>query len=687
MNAHVQKPGRDALLRVRASSPNRPPPQRTAGVPAARTSGVVEPAASLQKKISRPHSLAPIPLPNPLPETNRIERGPHSLQRSQSVSLSQRERAGVRENGHKFTRSSRTPKHRRLLLPLLTALLLLALAPAAAAVTVSANLEAETLRLGEATSLNVTCNGARPRSLPRLTAVPGLQFGYAGESLQTTIINGQISQAYTYAFRVQPQKEGRYIIPPIQVDIGGQTSPTGPLTLTVQPPEANPLAKFAFLRLVVAKTNVFVGEVFPIEIKLYVQSAQNLQIPQAIGDGFRFTLLRPVSTQASEQHGNAIYTVVTFRTGAIATRTGTVPLSFETELTLRINQRTTFFGELRAVKLNSEIIPLNVSPLPAANVPASFNGAIGSFNLTMQASPTTLAVGDPLTIRVQIAGSGELDALQLPPTTVWREFKTYPPTSKVQLTDQLGLQGVKNFELVALPENAEVKELAPLEFTFFDPDQRAYRTLYTSKFPLTVRPAVVSAQQPTIVTLATNQTSDAPPPPPPAQDIVHIKTRPGTLALARPPLVEQPLFLALQSVPLLAWLTLLIRRRHAENLANNPRRQRALQTDALIKLGLREARQLAAQNETQKFFAAIFRLLQEQIGERLDLPGTAITEEVIEARLRPRGASDELLKTLHELFRACNQARYAPQGTRETMAALLPRVETALADLQQLRPA
>ncbi|GDY22220.1 hypothetical protein LBMAG56_35670 [Verrucomicrobiota bacterium] len=573
-------------------------------------------------------------------------------------------------------------------------LLALALAPAASAATVSAALDTDTIRLGEAATISVTCNGGRPRSLPRLTAVPGLQFGYAGESSQFTIVNGQASQSFTYSFQVQPQKEGRFIIPPIQVDIGGQNVPTGPLTLTVlaansRAPEANPLAKYAFLRLVVPKTNVFVGEVFPVEIKLFVQSAQNLQIPQVIGDGFRFTLLRPTSAQTREQHGNAIYNVVTFRTGAIASRTGIVPLAFETELTLILYQGAGgIFGERRPVKISSDSISLHVAPLPATNVPASFNGAVGSFNLTMQASPTTLAVGDPLTIRVQIAGRGELDALQLPPTTVWREFKTYPPTSKVEPADPLSMTGVKNFEIVALPENAEVKELAPLEFSFFDPEQRAYRTLYTSKFPLTVRPGTVSAQQPTIVSVATNRSADAPPPPPPpAQDIVHIKTRPGTLALARPPLVEQPLFLALQSVPLLAWLTLLIRRRHAESLANNPRRQRALQTDALIKSGLREARVLAEQNQTQKFFATVFRLLQEQIGERLDQPGTAITEEVIETRLRPLGASDELLKTLHELFRACNQARYAPQGTRETMAALLPRIETALAALKQLRPA
>lgn len=604
---------------------------------------------------SPPHSPASIPLPTPLPETLHATRHP-------AFSL------------------------------LATLLLLLTLIPSASAITVSASLDADTIRLGEATTINVTCNGGRPRSLPRLTAVDGLQFGYAGESSQTTIINGQISQSFTYAFRVQPQKEGRFVIPPIQVDLGGQIVPTGPLTLTVQAansrsPEANPLAKYAFMHLVVPTTNVFVGEVFPVEMKLYFLAGQNLQIPQAIGDGFRFTILRPISSQGREQFGNNLYNVISFRTGAIATRTGNVPLTFETELTLILYQGN-IFGERRPVKINSDSVTMNVAPLPSANVPASFNGAVGSFNLTMQATPATLAVGDPLAIRIQIAGRGELDALQLPPINVWREFKTYPPTSKVELADQIGLQGVKNFEIVALPENAEIKELAPLEFTFFDPQQRAYRTLYTPKFPLTVRPTTVTAQQPTIVTAtATNQNSAAPPPPPPPQDIVHIKSRPGTLAVATPPLLARPAFLALQSVPFVLWIALLLRRRHADNLANNPRRQRTLQTAHLIKSGLQQARAQAEQNQTQDFFATVFRLLQEQIGERLDQPATAITEDIIESRLRPLGASEQLLKTLHELFQACNQARYAPQGTRETMAALLPRIESALRDLKQLRPA
>ena len=580
------------------------------------------------------------------------------------------------------------------LLALVALLLFVTLLPSARAITISANLEPATLRVGEVATLTVTCNGGRPQRAPQLRAVPGLQFAYAGETSQVTLVNGNFSQTFNYSFQVQPQKEGRYDIPGALVDIGGQVITTSQFTLTVlaansRAPEANPFAKYAFLRVSVSKTNVFLGEIFSVETKLYFQSLANpnLNIPQSVGEGFRFTLLRPVvEPKGREQYGQNVYNVYAFRTGALATRPGIVPLAFETELTLLLN-RGGIFGERHQVKLTNDPVAINVAPLPT-NAPASFNGAVGSFNLTMQASPTTLTVGDPLTIRMQITGLGELDAVQLPPLAAWREFKTYPPTSKVEPSDQLGMQGVKNFEIVALPENAEVKELAPLEFTFFDPAQRAYRTIYSPRIPVTVRAATVTAQQPTIVTLATNDaTTAAPAPPPPAQDIVHIKSRPGTLAQLRPPLVEQPVFLALQSVPLLAWLALLVRRRRAENLANNPRRQRTIQTERLLKSGLHEARRLAEQNKTQEFFATIFRLLQEQIGERLDQPATAITEEIIETGLRPLGASDALLKSVHELFQTCNRARYAPQGTRETLAALVPKVATALGELQKLRAA
>ena len=222
------------------------------------------------------------------------------------------------------------------------------------------------------------------------------------------------------------------------------------------------------------------------------------------------------------------------------------------------------------------------NPLPKEKVPANFNGAVGSFSMTVSAGPTNVAAGDPVTVKVQISGRGAFDSLALPEQNAWHDFKTYPPTTKVDTTDALGLQGTKTFEQVRA-QNPEIKALPPVSFSFFDPDQKRYRTLTQPAVPLLVRPGG-SAPAPTVAA----NTRAAPDNPPPTQDIVHIKPRLGAVAQIGPPLVQQPWFLALQAIPVLAWLTAVVWRRRTEMLANNPRLRRRRQVAQVIRQGLLE---------------------------------------------------------------------------------------------------
>ena len=148
--------------------------------------------------------------------------------------------------------------------------------------------------------------------------------------------------------------------------------------------------------------------------------------------------------------------------------------------------------------------------------------------------------------------------------------------------------------------------------------------------------------------------------------------------------MQQPWFLALQAVPVLAWLSAVVWRRRTEMLANNPRLRRRRQVAQIIRQGLLELRQLASDNKSDDFFATLFRLLQEQLGERLDLPASAITEAVIEEHLRPRGVPEATLASLRELFQTCNLARYAPVKTSQELAAMIPKLEAILRELQGL---
>ena len=131
-------------------------------------------------------------------------------------------------------------------------------------------------------------------------------------------------------------------------------------------------------------------------------------------------------------------------------------------------------------------------------------------------------------------------------------------------------------------------------------------------------------------------------------------------------------------MPLLAWLSAVVWRKRTESLANNPRLRRQRQVAQIVREGLVQLRRLAEEKRSEEFFATLVRLLQEQLGERLDLPASAITEAVIEEHLRPRGVPDAVLTPLHELFQTCNLARYAPVKSSQELAAIVPEVEAAL---------
>src|SRR6185369_746409 len=367
-----------------------------------------------------------------------------------------------------------------------------------------------------------------------------------------------------------------------------------------------------------------------------------------------FSVLRMAHARRrqTQVEGNT-YQVATLVSALSALKTGTLSIgSMDVKFVLQLPLSPGRFGFMqyqnRQVALSADPESVTVLNLPRENVPANFNGAVGSYTLSVSAGPTNVGIGDPITVRVQIAGKGALDALTLPEQTAWRDFKTFPPTAKVDLTDPLGLQGSKTFEQVVIPQSADIKALPPVSFSFFDPDQKKYQVASQPALPLVVKPAG-AVPAPTVVAGSRNAGDS-----PAAQDIVHIKQHLGSAAAIGLPLVQQPWFLALQSVPLLLLGSAVAWRRRVELLANNPRLRRRRLVAQIVKEGLTTLRRYASSRDTEAFFATLFRLLQEQLGERLDLPASSITEAIIEEHLRPRGVPDSILARLQETFHSGN---------------------------------
>jgi hypothetical protein len=225
-----------------------------------------------------------------------------------------------------------------------------------------------------------------------------------------------------------------------------------------------------------------------------------------------------------------------------------------------------------------------------------------------------------------------------------------------------------------------VKELPAFSFSFFNPDAAAYQTLSQPALAITVRSAgaapvpAMAATKPAATEAASAQS-----------DILPAKQELGALVALEPPLVMRPGFLALQGVPVLAFLAALVWRKRADHLANNPRLRRKRAVAQLVEAGLADLRRFAAENNSAQFFAILFRLLQEQLGERLDCPASAITESVVDERGTALAASPGTLAGLRELFQMCNQARYAPVRDPQELAAVAAKFAGVSRELSSLK--
>lgn len=582
----------------------------------------------------------------------------------------------------------------------IAAVWLLATTSLVRAASFTASLDRDTISLGETATLSLTFEDGQPRNLPALD-VAGLQFSQTGNQTGFNLVNGAMSSTVTITFSVAPTRTGEFQIPALTADVNGRQLSSQPLKLTVTQPGAATAAQInsgneiAFAKLILPKKEIYDSETIIADLQLfYRQGTQLARQPQLAGmpaDGFTVGKIAG-ENQTLTQVGNAVFNVIPAKIALTANRTGAVkvgPVTINLSLLLPSNNRQSdqFFDpfgmfshrEQKDLAIATETLAAKSLPLPAENVPANFNGAIGDFSMTVNAGPTNVTVGDPITVHVQISGRGNFDAVKLPDQSGWNDFKLFSPTQKTDFSDQLGLEGTKTFEQIVTPQNADVRALPAFSFSFFNPDDGKYHTLTQPAVPLVVKAAGASPMP----TLAATQNS-APENQTPT-DILPIKNELGTLAKNSAPLISQPVFLTAQTLPILAFLAAFVWRKRADNLANNPRLRRRIAVEKLVQTGITDLKKFAAENNSEDFFATLFRLLQEQLGEKLDCPATAITENVVEENSLLRGVSENLRNDLREQFQLCNQARYAPiRGTAE-LNSVAAQFEKTVGELQNLK--
>ena len=132
---------------------------------------------------------------------------------------------------------------------------------------------------------------------------------------------------------------------------------------------------------------------------------------------------------------------------------------------------------------------LVVHPLPESGRPHNFVNAVGGgFSIDVQASRTVVSVGDPIELTLKIRGDGELQGLSLPPLLgrggLSRALFSVPAAAAVGSVDPQ--TNTKTFTVTARILSAEVREVPPIDFAYFDPNRGEYVTVSSRPVALSV---------------------------------------------------------------------------------------------------------------------------------------------------------------------------------------------------------
>ena len=272
-------------------------------------------------------------------------------------------------------------------------------------------------------------------------------------SMNTQIINGQVSQSvtYTYNYNLQSTKDGIFNIPAASATVKGKTYTSEPVRIEVvkggQEKQGQGGASSdginqedLFVRIETDRTQVYKGEQIFATIKIYTRVSLSrfgdIKIPDF--GGFwnqEIPTAEQVSLERTSYNGKIYNMGVIRRTILVPQKTGKITIEpFEIECFVNIQRRgqgspfDDFFGTTQTVsrRIKSSPVEINVKPFPE-NQPAGFTGAVGKFTVTAGIDKSSVKTNDAVSLKVTVKGNGNLKLIELPPFRFPADLEVYDP--------------------------------------------------------------------------------------------------------------------------------------------------------------------------------------------------------------------------------------------------------------------
>jgi oxygen tolerance protein BatD len=531
-------------------------------------------------------------------------------------------------------------------------------------------------------------------------------------------VNGVSTSSKSFTYALTPNKTGKLTIPSLVLLVQGQTLRTNPVEVVVQPqgsvrnpsaqappmspgggggpgpgngargrPNAPPVA--LKVRSELDRKEVYVGQQVTLKVVLDTQSeilshgpAESPSFPGFWAE--EITLPERTEVRRVSIDGEPWYEITLMKRALFPTTAGTLtipPIAWQVQVRRRSADpfESFFFTPTEMVTRRSDPVPLKVDALPSAGKPEGFSGAVGSFSLSVAADRTESRVNDAVGFKVRVTGEGNLGAAGAPALGDLVDFKTFDPKITSNTTLQADrLRSEKTWDYVVIPLAPGSQAIPPINFSYFDPEAKAYRTASSKPVPIQVARGEAVAGGPAVAGLPQSDIRLL------RKDIHYLHAAPeGPQGRGRP-FHRTPWFVALCLAPMLVDVGVLAwaRTRDLSPQASRSRRERRARGAARRRLS--HAHRLMKPASAHPFYASVAQALTGYVGDKFGIAGTGLTHERIEALLAERGVPDDRRSAFHRCLEACDFARFAPSSSDDAaMRRTLADAEETIAGIER----
>lgn len=507
------------------------------------------------------------------------------------------------------------------------------------------------------------------------------------QSSSMQIINGAVSGSLSFSYILQPKNPGKYSIEEASVNYEGSELKSSPLEITVVKGSTQPkqqgnstistkeIADNLFIRAIVDKSKVYLGQQVTVTYKLYTRLNIAAQMSISKLPQYQGFWSEEIETPNNISFTTEVIDGKQFRVGVLKkaalfpSQTGELKVTpFELNVPVQIRKKRSGnnffddffsdpFGNAQTYNYDakSNSVKVEVMPLPAKDVPKSFNGAVGDFKFSDDVDKTEAKTNESLTLKLNVTGTGNISLLNLPDVTLPNGFEKYEPKTNSQINRTGNISGTKTAEYLLVPRTPGKKIIPSFEFTYFDINKNKYITETSKPFTINVSPGEnYSAGNDESVSKENIKLL--------GEDIHYIKTSFDDISKNSGMILFSTGFWVAAGLPLALLIGLVLWKKREDRLAGNIKLLRYRKAEKVAKNRLKMAKKLMEANNHNDFYSEISRALFGYLEDKLHIPKSDFTLEGASELLRKNNISEEIVTELKECAEKCEYVRFAPKA-------------------------